>query len=48
MRMRKMKNRDSRMERCGDLRVAAPAEMLGKWRELKENCAALWDFLFID
>ena len=42
MRMRKMKNRDSRMERCGDLRVAAPAEMLGKWRELKENCAALW------
>ena len=42
MRMRKMKNRDSRMERCGDLRVAAPAEMLGKWRSLKEDCTALW------
>ena len=42
MRMRKMKNRDSRMERCGDLRVAAPAEMLGKWRNLKEDCTALW------
>ena len=42
MRMRKMKNRDSRMERCGELRIAAPAEMLGKWRSLKENCTALW------
>ena len=42
MRMRKMKNRDSRMERCGDLRVAEPAALLGKWRSLKEDCTALW------
>ena len=30
MRMRKMKNRDSRMERCADLRIAEP-EALNKY-----------------
>ena len=42
MRMRKMKNRDSRMERCGDLRILAPADLKGNWRSLKPDCTALW------
>ena len=42
MRMRKMKNRDSRMEKCGDLRIADPAALNGNWRSLKPDCAALW------
>ena len=32
MRMRKMKNRDSRMDRCGDLRITEPAALKGNWR----------------
>ena len=42
MRMRKMKNRDSRMERCADLRIAEPAALKGNWRSLKPDCTALW------
>ena len=42
MRMRKMKNRDSRMEACADLRIAEPAARKGAWRELKPDATALW------
>ena len=42
MRMRKMKNRDSRMERCGELRIADPATLKGNWRSLKPDASALW------
>ena len=42
MRMRKMKNRDSRMEACGELRIAEPAAHKGNWRALKPDCTALW------
>ena len=42
MRMRKMKNLDSRMEATSAYRIGNPAEYKGKWRTLKEDCAALW------
>ena len=42
MRMRKMKNRDSRMERCADLRIAEPETLKGNWRSLKPDATALW------
>ena len=42
MRMRKMKNRDSRMERCADLRIAEPAALKGNWRSLMPEATALW------
>ena len=42
MRMRKMKNLDSRMAATEAYRITNPAEMQGKWRELKADCAALW------
>ena len=42
MRMRKMKNRDSRMASCGQLRIEEPALLRGNWRSLKPDCAALW------
>ena len=42
MRMRKMKNLDSRMERCADLRIMDPAAKKGNWRSLKSDAAALW------
>ncbi len=42
MRMRKMKNLDSRMAAVSAYRIANPAEHKGNWRNLKENCAALW------
>ena len=42
MRMRKMKNLESRMEACAAYRITKPEEMKGKWRELKEDAAALW------
>ncbi len=42
MRMRKMKNLDSRMERCAALQVTAPAEKKGTWQSLKPDAAALW------
>ncbi len=42
MRMRKMKNRDSRMDACGQLRIGEPAARKGNWRSLKPDCAQLW------
>ena len=42
MRMRKMKNLDSRMEACADYRIMEPASYKGKWRELMPECKALW------
>ena len=42
MRMRKMKNLDSRMEACGALRVVEPAALKGNWSSLKPDCEALW------
>ena len=42
MRMRKMKNLDSRMERCAALRIAEPAALQGKWRSLMPQATALW------
>ena len=42
MRMRKMKNRDSRMENCADYRIAEPAELKGNWRSLKSDATQLW------
>ena len=42
MRMRKMKNLDSRMEACADYRIVAPAQKKGAWRQLKPECTALW------
>ena len=42
MRMRRMKNLDSRMERCEALRIAEPAALKGNWRSLKRDAAALW------
>ena len=42
MRMRRMKNLESRMAACADLRITNPADFKGKWRSLKEDCTALW------
>ena len=42
MRMRKMKNLQPRMEKCGDLRIAEPAALQGHWRSLKKDATALW------
>ena len=42
MRMRKMKNLDSRMERCAALRIAEPEGLKGNWRSLKPDASALW------
>ncbi len=42
MRMRKMKNLQPRMERCGDLRIAQPELLKGNWRSLAPDCTALW------
>ncbi len=42
MRMRRMKNLESRMEACADYRIAVPADRKGVWRDLKPECAALW------
>ena len=42
MRMRRMKNLESRMEKCAALRITNPADFKGKWRELKPDCTALW------
>ena len=42
MRMRKMKNLEPRMERCAALRIQAPEEKKGHWRELKPECSQLW------
>ena len=42
MRMRRMKNLDSRMERCAQLRIADPGMLKGNWRSLKEDASQLW------
>ena len=42
MRMRRMKNLDSRMAATSAYRVEDPAAKKGLWRELKPDCAALW------
>ena len=42
MRMRKMKNLESRMDACAAYRITKPEEMKGNWRNLKEGCSALW------
>ena len=42
MRMRKMKNLDSRMAACDAFRIAEPAAKIGSWRSLKPDCSALW------
>ena len=42
MRMRRMKNLESRMEACAAYRITKPETMKGNWRSLKQNAAALW------
>ena len=42
MRMRRMKNLDSRMENCAAYRIVEPAAKKGQWRSLKPDCSALW------
>jgi len=42
MRMRKMKNLDSRMAATSVYRIGVPADYKGKWRSLKPGCTALW------
>ena len=42
MRMRRMKNLESRMAACAELRITNPADFKGKWRSLKEDATALW------
>ena len=42
MRMRKMKNLDSRMAATSAYRIEDPADHKGLWRELKKDCTALW------
>ena len=42
MRMRRMKNLDSRMAATSAYRITDPAAQKGNWRNLKENCSALW------
>lgn len=42
MRMRRMKNLESRLERCQSYAVAAPEENRGAWRKLNPGCTGLW------
>jgi len=42
MRMRRMKNLESRMEKCADLRITDPAALKGNWRSLKQDATQLW------
>lgn len=42
MRMRRMKNLDTRLENCGELRIQDPAEHRKNWRALKPDCTELW------
>ena len=42
MRMRRMKNLDSRMAATSAYRIDNPADHKGIWRELKKDCTALW------
>ena len=42
MRMRKMKNLESRMASCEAYRITKPETMKGNWKSLKENATQLW------
>ena len=42
MRMRKMKNLESRMAATAAYRIVSPETRQGNWRALKLDCAALW------
>ena len=42
MRMRRMKNLDSRIEATSAYRINDPADYKGNWRSLKPDCTALW------
>ena len=42
MRMRKMKNLEPRLEKCGQYRILEPEHLCGNWRSLKPDCTALW------
>ena len=42
MRMRRMKNLESRMAATEAYRIAAPGDYKGKWRSLKADCTSLW------
>ena len=42
MRMRRMKNLDSRMEATSAFLIQTPEDYKGGWRKLKEGCTALW------
>ena len=42
MRMRRMKNLDSRMAATAAYRIENPADHKGNWRELKKDATALW------
>ena len=42
MRMRRMKNLESRMDVTSGYRISNPADYKGKWRSLKPDCTALW------
>ena len=42
MRMRRMKNLESRMEKCAELRIVDPAALKANWRSLKPGCTHLW------
>ena len=42
MRMRRMKNLESRTENCSDYRIVNPADLKGNWTSLKPDCSALW------
>ena len=42
MRMRRMKNLDSRMDATSAYRIEEPALKRGAWRDLKPGCTALW------
>ena len=42
MRMRRMKNLESRMANCTEMRITDPAALKGNWRSLKQDATALW------
>ncbi|MBO6014806.1 MAG: tRNA (guanosine(46)-N7)-methyltransferase TrmB [Oscillospiraceae bacterium] len=41
MRMRKRRNLEPRMERCGELLIAVPEDLKGNWRSLYPDCDKL-------
>ena len=42
MRMRRMRNLQPRMEKCGGYRIEEPERRLGRWRDLMPGCTQLW------